>query len=431
MIIRRNIKHSFDYVLLLTVMILCVFGLLMVFTSSMAAAPLDDKSPSYYFARQGTWLVIGLILMAVVAGVDYAAWRRFSGLLFLAAIALLSVVLLVGSVSPTGATTLLASGSIQPSEFAKLALVIFLARWLHRKTDDVHTLWYGLVPFAILVGIIAGLVLLQRDLGTAMIIVLTAAVVFLVAGADLMQFFTVGSLAGGIILVSAYYSDYQWDRIDRFWDPFGRVAEDVTATVRHVQHAIIALGSGGFSGLGLTQRREKWWGGLPVPYSDSIFGIIGEELGFCATVSVVLLFALLTYRGLKIALGTADPFARLLAVGITMWLVIQAAVNVGGNIALLPFTGVPLPFISYGGSSLVMCMWGAGILLSISRDTQHLSFASHGPPRGTRPGVVNDRGAGALYESHDIRRRNRWARVPGPVRNRGSAAALVHAGGRG
>jgi cell division protein FtsW len=387
---RRTEYHQPDVPLLTAILALCVFGLLMVFGSSMS----ERSETTYYFFHQVQNFVIGLVFMVVAFAFDYHLLKRLAYPAFALAAILLVAVAVVG-INVEGAQRWLVSRSIQPSEFAKLAVILFAAAWLPKKGDDVRTLGYGLLPFGMLIGFIVGLVLRQPDLGTSMVILLTAGSLFLIAGAEIVQTFTAAGVTGLVLFVTA--QAYQHARIGNFWDP----CSGANAKLVQVCQGITAMGSGGLTGLSVGASRFRW--DLHAPFSDSILGIIGEELGLMGTVGVVLVFGFVIYRGFTVALRTPDSFGRLTAIGITLWIGIQACINLGGNTALLPFTGVPLPFISYGGSSLVAIMAASGILLNISRQTQESRSPARGPLQRTYNAPV-EHGRG-----------NRGTRVPGAV----------------
>jgi cell division protein FtsW (lipid II flippase) len=401
---RQTLRHAPDLGLVIVVLTLTVLGLLMVFSSSMS-----EKAPdtTFFLVQQLQGFVLGLIAMVAAFMLDYRTWRKFAYPAFILAIALLTLTLFVGN-DVNGSRRTMPYLPFQPSEFAKVAVILFCAEWLPRKGDDVRTLGYGLLPFGLLMGVVVALVLREPDLGTSAVILFTAAALFLVAGAQLLQFFVAAGLAGFVVALTA--SRYQIERMGvgfRYWNP---CAEGNTR-LEQICHGIVAMGSGGLTGLGLGSSRWRWV--LPAPYSDSIMAIIGEELGILGTIGVVLLFAFLVYRGFRVALRTPDSFGRLMAMGITLWLVVQASINIGGNVALLPFTGVPLPFISFGRSALVFTMFAVGILLNISRQTQETASIPHGSLQGI-PHAPVDHGRG-----------DRGARLPGSFRRGGAREGVT------
>ena len=293
----------------------------------------DQGDASYYFQRELMWTILGIVAMLLTLRVDYRQWRRFSLVGMLIILPLLVIVLRFG-VNVYGASRWLSLGSFfsfEPSELTKLVLALYIADWLARKGDQVGTFLYGLVPFIILVGVVLGLVLLENDLGTAIIIAGFATAMFFTAGANIAQFL-LAMVCGGLIFLKEAFSSYRFYRIVGFLHPF----KDVTGINLQLYQALLALGSGGWFGLGLGNSRQKT-GYLPFPYTDSIFPIIGEEVGFVGCAVIVLLFLVLAFRA---------------------------------NTGTIPYTGVPLPFISFGGSSLVVSLAAVGVLLNISRYIQ-------------------------------------------------------------
>jgi cell division protein FtsW len=304
--------------------------------------------------------------MLVTMRVDYRQWRRFS-LLGMAVILPLLIIVLKFGVTVYGASRWLAFGSFlsfQPSELTKLILALYIADWLARKGNQVGTFLYGLAPFIILVGIVLGLVLLENDMGTAIIIAGFATAMFFTAGANIVQFL-LAMACGGLIFLKEAFKGYRYYRLTGFLDPF----KDITSINLQLYQSLLALGSGGWFGLGLGTSRQKA-GYLPLPYTDSIFAIIGEELGFLGCAIIVILFMFLAFRGFRLARRTQDLYGALLATGITTWLVLQAMINIGASTGTIPYTGVPLPFISFGGSSLIVSLAAVGVLLNISRYIQ-------------------------------------------------------------
>ena len=361
-----RVAGKIDAWLLIIVLTLLCIGVVMVYSASAFQAARDQGDASYYFQRELMWTILGIVAMLLTLRVDYRQWRRFSLIGMLVILPLLVIVLKFG-VNVYGASRWLSLGSFfsfEPSELTKLVLALYIADWLARKGDQVGTFLYGLVPFIILVGIVLGLVLLENDLGTAIIIAGFATVMFFSAGANITQFL-LAMACGGLIFLKEAFSSYRFYRIAGFMNPF----KDVTGINLQLYQALLALGSGGWFGLGLGNSRQKT-GYLPFPYTDSIFPIIGEELGFVGCAVIVMLFLFLAFRGFRLARRTPDLYGALLATGITTWLVLQAMINIGANTGTIPYTGVPLPFISFGGSSLVVSLAAVGVLLNISRYIQ-------------------------------------------------------------
>jgi cell division protein FtsW len=362
-----------DYVLMLIVVALLIIGLMMVYSSSFPLAYGLYGESTYFLVRQGVWVSMGLVIMALVMRIEYHRWQRLSIVLMLLTLALLVAVLLFGE-EVNGSKQFLWGASIQPSEVCKVTTVLYIAHWLSSKGEKLRQATYGLIPFAILIGTISGLIILEPDFGTAILMIATAAGMFFIAGADLLQLVLSSVVAGSTFLLLVANSEYAWRRVgtflqDPFTSPLGRDTYQIITT-------LVALGTGGISGAGLGSGQQKLLF-LPAAHTDAVFAVLGEELGLIGCLTVVSLFAALAYRGFRIASQAQDTFGFILASGITIWLTVQALVNIAVVTASLPFTGLPLPFISYGGSSLVISMMGVGVLLSLSRGTREKTEADN------------------------------------------------------
>lgn len=366
---RRTVRAgSVDLPLLAAMLVLLLVGVAMVYSASFVLAHNSPayRDDTYFLTRQLMWAAIGGVFMVAAARIDYRLWQRFSVPVLLAAVVLLLAVLVPGlGHEENGAQRWLNLGPlppIQPSELAKLAVVLYFADWLSRKGEQVRNLTYGSVPFAIILAVIIALVMLQPDLGTSAVIAGSAVAVFFVAGANLVHF-AAGLLAGGVALALLItQSGYRAARFAAFLNP----EADPTGQGWHIIQTHIALGSGGLAGLGLGASRQKFYWVFGA-HTDAIFAIIGEELGLLGCLFVIGLFGFLAYRGYRLAFRAPDQFGSLLAVGLTSMLVFQAAINIGVIAGVLPFTGITLPFVSSGGSSLVVSMAAVGVLLSVSR----------------------------------------------------------------
>lgn len=359
-----RIAGKIDSWLLILVLALLGIGLVMVYSSSSFIAARAYGDASYFFQRQLFSVVMGVIVMFVTMNVDYRRWRRFS-LIGMAVILPLLIIVLKFGRTAYGASRWLTFGSFfafQPSELTKLVLALYIADWLARKGNKVSTFLYGLAPFVILVGIVLGLVLLENDMGTAIIIAGFATVMFFTAGANIVQFLLAMTAGGLIFIREAFFARYRYLRIVGFLNPF-KYTNDINL---QLYQSLLGLGSGGWFGLGLGASRQKT-GYLPFPFNDSIFAVLGEELGFIGCAVVIVLFLFLAFRGFRLVRRTQDIYGALLATGITTWLVLQAMLNIGSSTDSIPYTGVPLPFISFGGSSLVISLAAVGVLLNISR----------------------------------------------------------------
>ncbi len=359
--------RGIDYPLLLTVAVMLVVGLVMVYSASFGVemARKDGQPTTEYLVRQLEWAAIGTVALVVMSLINYQTWRQWA-LPILAVTLLVLAALLFRRGGENQAQRWLLGNSVQPSELCKLAIIIYISAWLASKGEKIRQLTYGMIPFAILLGFVTGLIVLQPNFSTATLIIGTAVIMFFVAGADIKQLL-IGFVVGGASLAALVrMAPYRWDRLVTFVqnplrDPLGRGYQ----TVR----AIFALQAGGLGGVGLGASVQKM-GYLYAPHTDAIFAIVGEELGLVGGAAIIALYVVLAYRGLRIAHRCTDPFGALLAVGITSWLVLQAGLHIAVVTATVPFTGITLPFISFGGSSLVSSMAGIGLLLSVSRGVQ-------------------------------------------------------------
>ncbi|HHH40983.1 MAG TPA: putative lipid II flippase FtsW [Chloroflexi bacterium] len=360
----RTAARRSDYLLVLVTLALLAIGLMMVYSTTFDWAYQATGNPLTFFLRQMVWAALGLVGMAVLSRVDYGWWRRLAVPVLVLAIGALVLVLLVGD-ETFGARRTLLRGSLQPSEPAKLAIVIYVAAWLSSKGEKLRRITYGLIPFSVLIGVVVGLIVLEPDFSTAILIALVAGAMFFVAGADLLQILIGGLVGGGTFYLLITHSAHASQRLADYVAAWQRPEQ----ASHHVRQALIALGSGGIFGRGLGAGYQKF-GYLPAPHTDSIFAVVGEELGLVGCLLVIGLFALLAQRGFKIALEARDGFGALLASGITFWLVFQTLINIAVMTAVVPFTGIPLPFLSAGGSSLVSCLAAVGVLLSVSRGSR-------------------------------------------------------------
>ncbi|MDQ3327125.1 MAG: putative lipid II flippase FtsW [Chloroflexota bacterium] len=349
------------------VVALLMLGVVMIYSVTSAEAFLAHDSASHFLVRHVQWLLLGCIALVICSRVDYHRWRRLSVPVMILAVTVLAVVVFAPhSVSPeiNGARRWIRIGSLQgqPSEFAKLAFVIYAADWLSQKGEKVRNLWYGLIPFGIILGLLIGLIMLEPDMGTSLVFVATGGTMFFVAGAHLLQLAGAALLATGAFTALIFSASYRLDRLTTFLDPW---SDPLTNGYQPIQ-SLLALGSGGLGGRGLGVSRQKF-GWLPEARTDGIMAIVGEELGFFGGAVVLGLVVVLAVRGFSIALRCRDPFGALLASGVTAWIVFQALLNIAVISLTVPFTGIPMPFISLGGSSLVVLLAAVGILLNVSR----------------------------------------------------------------
>ncbi len=366
-------RHDPEYSILVAVVALTAIGILMVYSSSAMKAFLRADDTFAIVGPQIQWGALGIVAMLVMMRVDYRLLRLVSLPAFIVAVGLLIVVLLPpigGLIQPVkigGSARWLEIGplpAVHPAEFAKLALVLYLAHWMAGRGTRIKGFLSGTLPFLVLVVPVSFLILREPDLGTTVVVGLTALTMFFAAGANLLH---LGMLAlaalAGIAVVGL--RGYQLERIRAWLDPWS----DPLGAGFHTIQGLLALGLGGILGAGLGESRMAGGLFLPNAQNDFIFAVIGEEFGFVGGLVVIGLFLLIAYQGVRIALSAPDTFGALLAAGITAWLTIQAFINIGVVVALLPITGITLPFISAGGSSLIISFAAVGILLSISRET--------------------------------------------------------------
>lgn len=356
-----------DKILLVIVFILLTFGLIMISSAGIIYGETRFGDDYYFFNHQLLYGVLpGIGVLYLMQKIDYHVWKKLAVPIFFAAVIFLVLVFVPGVGSRVyGASRWIKLGpfSFQPSEMAKLATIIYLAAWLEsRGTSRIKDLFEGLLPFMGIMGLIAFLIMKQPDTGTLGVIILSSFAIFFVSGAKISHLFSMGMFGVFSLWILVKIEPYRFNRILAFLDPSG----DPQGIGYQINQALLAVGSGGLFGVGLGHSRQKF-NYLPEPVGDSIFAVIGEELGMLGGVVLVCLFVALALRGIKIAKNAPDVFGRLVATGIIMWIVLQAFINISANIALVPLTGIPLPFISYGGTSLVFLMAAVGILLNISK----------------------------------------------------------------
>jgi cell division protein FtsW len=349
--------------LLVPVALLVVIGLGAILSASSVVGLREAGDGLFYFKRQIAWLVVGVVGMVVAAFIPLRWWKSLALPVFVSSLLLLVAVLLVGT-RVNGAIRWLIVGpiSIQPSEIAKLATVLMLATVVSRRESSMVRFRDFFGPVAMTIGLVAGLVMLQPDLGTALLVSSGAFAVLAASAVPLRHVLGTGVAATGGALALAVSSPYRWARVTAFLD----LQSDPLGSSYQAVQGLVALGTGGLWGVGLGASRARW-SFLPNAHTDFVFAILGEETGLIGSLAVVGLFAAFSVAGTMIALRCADRFGRLLAVGVTTWLSSQAIVNIGGVVGILPITGVPLPFVSAGGSALVAALVGVGVLVSVAR----------------------------------------------------------------
>lgn len=357
MIKLKTQKSRLNKSILLITIILAVFGLLMVYSASANEAIRDFSDKYYYLKYQSQWLLIGLILMMMAIYTPYKLIKKIAPLVFGINIILLILVLIPG-VGPVlkGARRWLNFGFFyfQPSELLKITFITYLATWLEKARPFGH--------FLILLTGVFLLIILEPDLGTAVVISTSALLTYYLSGAGIINLILLGMgvLATGILAI--FSSEYRRQRLMTLFNP----QADPQGASYHIRQVLIALGSGGLFGLGFGQSRQKFQY-LPEATTDSIFAIIAEEIGFVGAAAVIILFIILIIKGFQISLAAPDKFSQILVAGLICYLGLQTIINLGAMVALLPLTGIPLPFISYGGSALVVALIAMGLIINISR----------------------------------------------------------------
>jgi len=349
------------HILVLVTLGLTAFGLVMVYSATSAAAALGGSDPSYYLKREAIYALVGVALLMVLYRADYRALRYLAPVLMLSSIGLCFAVLVVGQ-QVNGARRWLGVGplSFQPSELAKLSLAIWAAAYLARRPAP-RTLGELLRPLGLTTGLVCALILVEPDLGTVIAIGIVLGAILIVSGAPLRVLGTGGTLAAMLGIAAIWIEPYRRARFFSFLDPW----HDAQGAGYQTVQAIIGLGSGGPFGVGLGQGPSKV-NYLPEAHTDMIFAVIGEELGLLGTTFVIALFGLFAYAGFRVALRCRDPFGKRLAAGLTTLVCGQALINLAAVLGLAPLTGITLPFVSYGGSSLIVSLAAVGVLLNIA-----------------------------------------------------------------
>jgi cell division protein FtsW len=365
----RSGEHEPDKSLLWAIMILISFGLLMLFSASSVVSYAQYGNTYHYFIRQFFSVLLSLFAFYIVSRIDYRILKKFAVFFLFFSIILLILVFVPGLRSDYGTAHSwinIFGYSFQPSELVKLSFLIYLATWLEAKKGELGNFSSGILPFLVILGIISGLMLAQPDFGTLFIIALSSVAVFFAGGGKISHIFLAGLLAClGVFLMLSMKTSYQSDRFKCLEDP-NYSAQD---KCYQINQSLIAVGSGGWFGRGIGQSRQKFMY-LPEVWGDSIFPIMAEELGFVFSTLLILLYLFIFYRGVLIARAAPDIYGSTLSIGIIVWLSVQTFLNIGGMINLIPMTGVPLPFISAGGSAILSNMIAMGILINISKQTR-------------------------------------------------------------
>jgi cell division protein FtsW len=366
MIKTKNEMKSFDFVLFSTILLLVAIGIVMVYSASSYAALYNTKihDDMFYLKKQALWVVIGTFLMFLTVKYDY---HKLKGgktiLLIIVTTGLLIVVMFFSQIKGASRWITLGFASVQPSEIAKYIVVLYMAQSIEYKGERIKDLVFGVLPYLLFSGMYAGLVLAEKSLSIAAVIMIVTIIVLFVAGAKIWHLICLvipAIFAAGAIAILK--ESYRLTRLMNFINPWA----DAKGAGYQLIQSLLALGSGGVWGLGIGMSRQKRFY-IPEPHTDFIFSIIGEELGLIGCIGIIVLFLIFIWRGVRIAIKAKDTYGTLLATGITSVIAVQAIINIAVVSGMFPVTGVPLPFISYGGSSLVLNLLACGVLLNISR----------------------------------------------------------------
>ena len=359
-------KKGFDKPLFVAVILIAIFGLVMIYSASFVWANYKFDDPYKFVKMQGIFLVVGIILMIVLSKIDYHIYYKYANIILLICAILLMLVLIpgIGTVR-NGSRSWFGIGSlgIQPSEFAKIGLIIYVSKYLTNNNKEMKSIIHGVLPILGVIGLFFVLIMLEPDFGTAMVIVLTLVVLIFISGVKISFFVKIGLVGllgiAGIIIAAPY----RMKRIVSFLNPWS----DPLGSGYQILQSLYAIGPGGLLGQGFLKSRQKYFY-LPEPQTDFIFSIISEELGFLGVLIVTISFMFIFYRGMLTSLKSKDLFGKYLAFGLSFGLIIQSSLNLMVVVGLIQVTGVTLPFLSYGGSSLLVSLASIGIILNVSRN---------------------------------------------------------------
>ncbi|OGY43460.1 MAG: cell division protein FtsW [Candidatus Buchananbacteria bacterium RIFCSPHIGHO2_01_FULL_39_14] len=356
-----------DLVLLGTIFVILIFGLVMLTSASSIKSYREFNSTYYLFFHQIIFgLLPGTILFFWLSRVSYHLWEKYSVLFFILSLIILGLVFIPGlslEIGETKSWLKIFGASVQPSEIIKLFLILSLAGWFsYRGREKNQDFWNGLIPFVFILGLISLPIALQPDLGTLVVVAVIALSIYFVAGAKISHLLGLAAVGLGLFGILIFQTPYRAERLMTFLNP----ELDPQGIGYQINQALLAVGSGGFFGLGFGQSRQKF-AYLPEVIGDSIFAIIAEELGFIISLSLIFLLVFFAYRGLKLARGINDEYGKLIVTGIIAWFIFQSFFNIAVMIGLMPLTGIPLPFVSYGGTALATLLAATGILANISR----------------------------------------------------------------
>lgn len=367
--IKKDHYHQADKSLVFAIFLLLGFGLVALFSASSVVSYQKFGITYHYALRQLLFIMFSLVVFFLASKISYLWWKKLASFLLFFSIFLLVLVFIPGIKAEYGTSQSwinIFGMSIQPAEFVKITFLIYLASWMEAKKTIISSFGGGVLPFILTLLIISVLMLLQPDMGTLFIIIASTMAAFFIGGGKFIHIFITGLVAAAVLYVIVFTgSSYQSERIACFKDP----SFDRQDKCFHINQALIAVGSGGIWGRGLGESRQKFMY-LPEVWGDAIFPVIAEEFGFIFSTIIILIYLFIFYRGLLIAKRSPDLYGSALAAGIVSWIAVQTFLNIGGMINLIPMTGVPLPLISAGGSSILSILLALGILVNISKHTK-------------------------------------------------------------
>jgi cell division protein FtsW len=409
-------NRPFDWIMISVVLLLTLLGLLMAYSTTYFWSYTESRDPLAIFSRQLMWAVLGVAGFVALAVCDYGYLRRLA-LPLMAVMGLLLVGVLLFGDDVFGARRSLLNGSVQPSELAKPIVILYAGAWLASRRDEIKSFSNGMLPFGVIIGAVAGLIVLQPDLSTTFVVCVVAFAMFFMAGADIKQIgllLLVGALVLSIVILAFPHSTDRLVAFQRaFRNPLGDEAD------YHIRQLMLTLGGAGLFGHGIGASHQKF-GLLPTPHTDSVLAVLTDEMGLIGLVFTLGLFGIFAWRGIMIGQRAATPFGGFLAIGITVWVIVQTAMNMLSVLSMIPFTGVPVPFLSVGGSSLVSLLFACGILVSVSRGSKvDVDVDAVEDDKQGRPGVLRklrQRGGFAFHASSSVSRRDRRPRAAGAHR---------------
>lgn len=359
----HSLRLPFDVPFLIAITMLLVFGLLMVYSASWDASLLINQPPTYIFWRQVLWVGLGIIGAFILSLIDYHRYEKFLVVFMLIIVGVLVAVLIINDIRFNSSRALF-GGSIQPAELSKLVIILYLSFWLYKRKDNLAKISIGLLPLSVILGFIAGLIIIQPDISAAATIVILGIMLFFLAGGDWKQiilFTVVGAIVGSIVVAASSTGS---TRLEQYFDGL----QNPALGSYHIRRTFEAVIKGGFFGVGIGKADTKFTG-LPLPHTDSIFAVIAEETGILGGAFVLILYGLLLWRGLVIAKRAPDQLGSLLAYGFVGWIILEATMNIAVIVGLFPFTGNALPFISAGGSSMITTLAAMGIVMNVARSS--------------------------------------------------------------